>query len=70
MRLNHRGWARLAARPEKCQRRRRKNKAKAGLERHPGRSWAMKFPQKWLKRGGGGVCTVRFPEPFQKTGFD
>src|SRR5262245_61655460 len=56
MLLNHRRWPRLAANADKCERRRRKNKVKAGLERQiravPGRSNPC---QGWAKRGVAGL---------------
>jgi C4-dicarboxylate-binding protein DctP len=55
--LNHRGWARLAARPDKCERRRRKNKAKTGLKRRPAASGDQIAAE--VGETGRRVCSVR-----------
>jgi hypothetical protein len=64
MRLNHRRWARLAAKADKCERRSRKNKAKTGLEWQIRVTPGAQIPAEVGKTDDGGVCMVRFSEPF------
>jgi hypothetical protein len=73
MRLNHCGWARLAAGPEKCERHGGKEGKKPGLERHF-RPPVLRYQNLAEGETVGGVYSVRkaVPESHadQKAGFE